>query len=44
MLMTFPIIIAIPYLVQKRANTWIDVILHGGINGPAFIAVSLGWL
>ena len=43
-LMTFPIIMVIPYLVQKRANTWIGVILHGGINGPAFIAISLGWL
>ncbi len=43
-LMTFPIIMVIPYLVQKRANTWIGVILHGGINGPAFIAISLGLL
>jgi membrane protease YdiL (CAAX protease family) len=42
--MTLPLLIVIPYLVQKRANTWIGVILHGGINGPAFMAISLGWL
>lgn len=44
MLMLLPMVIVIPYLVQKRTNTWIGVILHGGINGPAFIAVALGWL
>ncbi|MFC2024852.1 CPBP family intramembrane glutamic endopeptidase [Chloroflexota bacterium] len=44
MLMTLPVIITIPFLVQKRANTWIGVIIHGGINGPAFIAISLGLL
>ncbi|MFC1904373.1 CPBP family intramembrane glutamic endopeptidase [Chloroflexota bacterium] len=44
MLMLLPMLIVIPYLVQKRANTWIGVILHGGINGPAFIAIALGWL
>ncbi|UCG55177.1 MAG: CPBP family intramembrane metalloprotease [Dehalococcoidia bacterium] len=43
-LMTFPIIMVIPYLVQKRANTWIGVILHASINGPAFIAITLGWV
>jgi membrane protease YdiL (CAAX protease family) len=42
--MTLPLLIVIPYLVQKRANTWIGVILHGGVNGPAFMAISLGWL
>ncbi|MFC1991690.1 CPBP family intramembrane glutamic endopeptidase [Chloroflexota bacterium] len=44
MLMLLPLLIVIPYLVQKRANTWIGVILHGGINGPTFIAISLGLL
>ena len=44
MLMLLPLMLVIPYLVQKRANTWIGVILHGGINGPAFLAISLGWL
>lgn len=41
-LMTIPTLMIIPYIVQKRANTWIGVILHAGINGPGFIAVSLG--
>lgn len=44
MLLLLPMIIVIPYLVQKRANTWIGMILHGGMNGPAFVAVALGWL
>lgn len=41
-LMTIPTLMIIPYIVQKRANTWIGVILHVGINGPGFIAVALG--
>ncbi len=36
-----PLLFIIPYLVQKRNNTWIGIILHAAVNGPAFIIVSL---
>lgn len=44
MIMVLPTFFLIPYLVQKRRNTWIGVIIHAGLNGPGFILVSLGIL
>lgn len=44
MIMVLPTFILIPYLVQKRKNTWIGIIIHAGLNGPGFILVSLGIL
>lgn len=37
-----PILFILPYIVQKRKNSWIGVFLHAGLNGPSFIAISLG--
>ena len=37
-----PILFILPYIVQKRNNTWIGVIIHAAVNGPAFIAIALG--
>jgi len=37
-----PVIFIQSYVVQKTKNSWTGVIMHGGINGPAFIAISLG--
>lgn len=37
-----PIIFILSYIVQKRKNSWIGVIIHGGINGPSFLAISFG--
>ena len=37
-----PILFILPYIVQKRKNSWIGVFIHAGINGPSFIAISLG--
>lgn len=37
-----PILFILPYVVQRRGNSWIGVIVHAGINGPAFVAVSFG--
>ncbi len=37
-----PLIFIQSYIVQKRKNSWIGVIMHGGINGPSFIAISFG--
>ncbi len=41
-LILIPIIFIQPYLVQKRKNSWIGVIIHAGLNGPGFIAVVFG--
>jgi membrane protease YdiL (CAAX protease family) len=32
------------YVVQRRQNTWLGVLIHAGINGPGFVAVALGWV
>ncbi|NOG46803.1 MAG: CPBP family intramembrane metalloprotease [Calditrichaeota bacterium] len=37
-----PLIFIQSYVVQKTQNSWTGVIMHGGINGPSFIAISLG--
>nr|NQU93394.1 CPBP family intramembrane metalloprotease [Bacteroidota bacterium] len=39
-----PILFILPYIVQKRKNSWIAVLIHAGINGPSFVAISLGLL
>lgn len=30
------------YVVQRTKNSWIGVIMHGGVNGPSFIAICFG--
>ena len=37
-----PIIFIQPYIVQKTKNSWVGVIIHGGLNGPSFIAIFFG--
>lgn len=37
-----PIIFIQSYVVQKTKNSWTGVIIHGGLNGPAFIAICFG--
>jgi len=37
-----PLVLIEPYVVQKTKNSWTGVILHGGINGPGFIAICFG--
>jgi membrane protease YdiL (CAAX protease family) len=44
MIMVLPTFFLIPYIVQRRKNTWIGIIIHTGLNGPGFILVSLGIL
>jgi membrane protease YdiL (CAAX protease family) len=39
-----PILFVQSFIVQKRKNSWIGVFIHAGINGPSFIAISLGLL
>jgi membrane protease YdiL (CAAX protease family) len=37
-----PLIFIPSYIVQKTKNSWTGVILHGGLNGPSFIAICFG--
>lgn len=39
-----PTIFAIPWAVQRSRNTSVGMVVHAGVNGPAFLAVSLGLL
>jgi membrane protease YdiL (CAAX protease family) len=42
LLTLIPLIFIQSYVVQKTKNSWIGVIMHGGLNGPSFIAISFG--
>jgi membrane protease YdiL (CAAX protease family) len=37
-----PLIFLQPFIVQRTKNSWIGVIMHGGLNGPGFIAICFG--
>jgi membrane protease YdiL (CAAX protease family) len=37
-----PIEFIVPYVVQKRKNTWAGIIIHGLYNGSGFVMVALG--
>ena len=42
MIMLVPIMIVLPYAVQKTQNTNVGLLIHALLNGPMFILVSLG--
>ncbi len=37
-----PLIFIQSYIVQRTKNSWTGVIMHGGLNGPSFIAICFG--
>jgi len=39
-----PLIFIQSYIVQKTRNSWVGVIMHGGLNGPAFLAICFGFI
>ena len=39
-----PLLFVQSYVVHKRKNSWVGVIIHAGINGPGFIAIAFGLL
>jgi len=39
-----PMLFIQSYVVQRRKNTWIGVVIHGAINGPSFLAIAFGLL
>lgn len=42
MLMLIPILVVLPWTVQRTSNTWTGVVIHAVLNGPSFIAISVG--
>lgn len=42
LVMLIPILIVLPWTVQKTANSWTGVLIHAVLNGPSFVAISLG--
>lgn len=44
MFILLPVVFCIPWAVQRTRNTSVGVIVHAGVNGPAFLAVNLGLL
>ncbi len=42
LLILCPIIFTISYVVQRKHNTWIGILIHGVINGGGFLSLSLG--
>jgi len=41
-ILLLPIEFTVPYVVQKRQNTWLGIIIHGVYNGSGFLLVALG--
>jgi membrane protease YdiL (CAAX protease family) len=39
-----PILVVLPWVAQRRRSTWVAVAVHGGLNGPGFVAVAFGWV
>ena len=44
LLILLPVLLIQSYVVQRRRNSWVGVIIHAGLNGPGFIAIALGFL
>jgi membrane protease YdiL (CAAX protease family) len=44
LLTLLPILWILPFIVQRRQNSWIGVVIHAGLNGPGFLAVAFGFV
>ena len=42
MFVLFPVVFSIPWAVQRSRNTSVGIVVHAGVNGPAFLVVTLG--
>jgi membrane protease YdiL (CAAX protease family) len=38
----WPVVFSIPWAVQRTRNTSVGMVIHAGVNGPGFLAVTLG--
>jgi membrane protease YdiL (CAAX protease family) len=44
LLALLPTVFVVPYVVQRRGNTWTGVVIHAGLNGAGFLALAFGAL
>ena len=44
LVMLLPIVTILPWVVQRRGNTWVGVVVHAALNGPGFLAMAFGWV
>ena len=44
MFVLWPAVFSIPWAVQRSQNTSVGIVIHAGVNGPGFLAVTLGLL
>jgi membrane protease YdiL (CAAX protease family) len=42
LLVLVPSLCLVPWIAQRRSNTWLAVLLHAGLSGPGFVALALG--
>lgn len=42
LVMLLPILFVLPFVTQRRKNSWVAVAIHAGLNGPGFVAVVFG--
>jgi membrane protease YdiL (CAAX protease family) len=42
LLLVAPTTFILPYVVQRRRNSWTGAVIHAGLNGPGFLAVAFG--
>jgi membrane protease YdiL (CAAX protease family) len=42
LLILVPITLILPYVVQRRRNTWAGVVIHAGFGGTGFLALAFG--
>ena len=42
LLMLLPTLLLVPFVAQRRKNTWLAVLMHAGLSGPGFVALALG--
>ena len=43
LLVLLPTLALVPWIAQRRRNTWLAVLMHAGLSGPGFVALALGW-
>jgi membrane protease YdiL (CAAX protease family) len=42
LLMLTPTLVLVPWIAQRRRNTWLAILMHAGLSGPGFVALALG--
>jgi membrane protease YdiL (CAAX protease family) len=42
LLVLLPTLVLLPWITQRRRNTWLAVLMHAGLSGPGFVGLALG--